>query len=67
MLTHGSFWTSWLISGTAVERSLLHKPVPAGTAMDVAGTANSHLAQQTPALPGNTRAGNTCVSWLCCA
>lgn len=42
MLIYMSFWTSWLISDTAVWRSLLHKPTWAHTAMDTLGTAHTH-------------------------
>lgn len=38
--TYMSFHTSWLICGTAVERSLLHKPTPAGTVLDTLSTAH---------------------------
>lgn len=42
MSTYMSFYTSWLICGTAVERSLLHKPTPAGIALDTLSTAHSN-------------------------
>lgn len=42
MSAYMSFYTSWLICGTAVERSLLHKPTPAGIALDTLSTAHSN-------------------------
>lgn len=42
MQTYRSFWTSWLISYTPVERCLLHRAITSSPAMDTLGTALAH-------------------------